>query len=163
MKENVIDILKYLFESYIDEDIHHIPTDKSVHKELSLAGFNKQNINKAFKWLDDLALLKETLLEQKLLEQKHPFTYSNRVYNSIELKRFSTAARGFLYHLENKGLLDFNLRETIIEKSLALEIEEIDLELIQWVVLMVFYNISSAEIAFTWIEDMVFEETSIIH
>jgi len=59
--------------------------------------------------------------------------------------------------------LDFNLRETIIEKSLALEIEEIDLELIQWVVLMVFYNISSAEIAFTWIEDMVFEETSIIH
>jgi Smg protein len=158
MKENVIDILKYLFESYIDEDIHHIPTDKSVHKELSLAGFNKQNINKAFKWLDDLALLKENLFEQK-----YQFSYSNRVYNNIEEKRFSTAARGFLYHLENKGLMDFSLRETIIEKSLALEIEEIDLELIQWVVLMVFYNISSAEIAFTWIEDMVFEETSIIH
>lgn len=158
MKENVIDILKYLFESYIDEDIHHIPTDKSVHKELSLAGFNKQTINKAFKWLDDLALLKENLFEQKL-----QLSSSCRIYNSVELKRFSIEARGFLYHLENKGLLDFNLRETIIEKSLALEIEDIDLELLQWVVLMVFYNISSAEIAFTWIEDMVFEESSSIH
>jgi len=158
MKENVIDILKYLFESYIDEDIHHIPTDKSVHKELSLAGFNKNNINKAFKWLDDLALLKESIFDQN-----HQQSHSNRIYSSVELERFSTEARGFLYHLENKALLDFNLRETIIEKSLALEIEHIDLEIIQWVVLMVFYNISSSEIAFTWIEDMVFEETSVIH
>ena len=158
MKENVIDILKYLFESYIDEDIHHIPTNKNVHKELSLAGFNKQNINLKFKWLDDLALLKEDLFDQN-----QQLSFSSRVYNSIEVDRFSIEARGFLYHLENKGLLDFNLRETIIEKSLALEIEDIDLELIQWVVLMVFYNISSAETAFTWIEDIVFEEISTVH
>jgi len=158
MKENVIDILKYLFESYIDEDIHHIPTDKSVQKELTLAGFKNHNIDKALKWLDDLALLKEDQYQQN-----HQIAYSSRLYNSVELKRFSTEARGFLYHLENKALLDFNLRETIIEKSLALEIEQIDLEIIQWVVLMVFYNISSSEMAFTWIEDMVFEDSSIIH
>jgi len=158
MKQNVMDILKYLFESYLDEEFRHIPTDKNVQKELSLAGFNNQNIKKAFQWLDDLVLLKENLFDKNYTHQ-----YSSRIYNGIELKRFSTQAIGFLYHLENKALVDFNLRETIVEKALALEIEQIDLDLIQWVVLMVFYNISDSEVAFTWIEDMIFDETPVVH
>ncbi|MFK5894790.1 MAG: DUF494 domain-containing protein [Pseudomonadota bacterium] len=153
-----MDILKYLFESYLDEEFRHIPTDKHVQKELSLAGFNHHTIKKAFKWLDDLVLLKDNLFDKNYTHPLH-----SRIFNSIELKRFSTEAIGFLYHLENKALLDFNLRETIIEKALALEIEQIDLDLIQWVVLMVFYNISDSEVAFTWIEDMIFEETPVIH
>ncbi len=158
MKENVIDILKYLFESYLDEEFRHIPTDEQIQKELSLAGFNKHNINRAFKWLDDLVLIKENIFDQN-----HIPSSSYRIYNSIEVKRFSTQAIGFLYHLENKALLDLNLRETIIEKALALEIEQIDLNLIQWVALMIFYNISDSEVAFTWVEDMIFEETPVIH
>ncbi len=156
MKENVVDILKYLFESYLDEEFNQIPTDKQVQKELSLAGFNKKNITKAFQWLEDLSLIEDDLFEQ-------PESLQNRVYNSYELERFSTQARGFILYLENKGLLDFNLRETIIDKALALDIEEIDLNLIQWVVLMVFYNISDSDAVFTWIENIIFEDLSVIH
>lgn len=156
MKENVVDILKYLFESYLDEEFNHIPTGKQVQKELSLAGFNNQNITKAFQWLEDLASIKNNTFEQQ-------HSFSNRIYNSYELERFTTGARGFLLYLENKGLLDFNLRETIIEKSLELDVEKIDLNLIQWVVLMIFYNISDSDAVFTWIEGMIFEDLSVIH
>ena len=65
MKENVMDILKYLFESYLNEEFRHIPTDKHVQRELSLAGFNHHTINKAFKWLDDLVLIKDNLFSPK--------------------------------------------------------------------------------------------------
>ncbi|MFK5985760.1 MAG: DUF494 domain-containing protein [Pseudomonadota bacterium] len=156
MKENVMDILKYLFESYLDEEFNHIPTDKQVQKELTLAGFNNQNIIKAFQWLEDLSSIKNNLFEQQ-------HTFSNRVYNSYELERFTVEARGFLLYLENKGLLDFDLRETIVEKSLALDIDQIDLNLIQWVVLMVFYNVSDSDAVFTWIEDIIFEDLSVLH
>ena len=162
MKENVVDILKYLFESYLDEEFNQIPTDKNVEKELSLAGFKEHNITKAFKWLNDISQIENNLFEQKQFEEKiHDYNY--RIYNSYELERFSTEARGFIVYLENKGLLDFNLRETLIEKALALDVDTIDLNLMQWVVLMVFYNISDSAAVFAWIEDIIFEEFSVVH
>ena len=158
MKENVIDILKYLFESYLDEDIEHIPTGNKVKNELSLAGFGQKNIGKAFEWLDDLAKLKT-----------HQFTLSfdiktpSRIYNDYEQERFSIEARGFMYYLEDMGILDFNLRELIIDRALALESEEINLEQMQWITLMVLFNISGSEGAFTWIENVVFDENHLMH
>jgi len=162
MKENIVDILKYLFESYLDEEFNQIPTDKQVQKELSLAGFKQQNITKAFKWLDDISDIENNLLEQdEVVEAVFPNSY--RIYNSYELERFSSEAIGFIMYLENKGLLDFNLRETLIEKALALDVDNIDLNLMQWIVLMVFYNISESDAVFAWIEDIIFDEFSAVH
>ncbi len=44
-----MDILKYLFESYLDDDAKQIPTGTNIRKALSLAGFDEKNIHKECK------------------------------------------------------------------------------------------------------------------
>jgi len=158
MKENVIDVLKYLFESYLDEDTENIPTGSSVENELSLAGFGQKNIGKAFEWLEDLAKLKS--YQFQISADKN---FPNRIYDAYEQEKFTLEARGFLYYMEDMGILDFNLREIVLERSLALETEQINLEQIQWTTLMVLFNISGSEGAFSWIENVVFDQSHMQH
>ncbi|MBF0264017.1 MAG: DUF494 domain-containing protein [Gammaproteobacteria bacterium] len=158
MKENVIDVLKYLFESYMDEDSEQIPLGSSVENELSLAGFGQKNIGKAFEWLEDLSKLKS--YQFQFAEGNN---FPNRIYDSFEQEQLSTEARGFLYYMEDMGILDFSLREIVIERALALETEQINLEQIQWTSLMVLFNISGSEGAFSWIENIVFDQSHMQH
>jgi len=48
MKETILDVLMYMFQSYV-EDNEEVELDKeSLHKNLAEAGFADQNIEKAF-------------------------------------------------------------------------------------------------------------------
>ena len=60
--------------------------------------------------------------------------------------------------LEQTGVLDHNTREMVIDRVMALESEEIDLEQLKWVVLMVLFNQPGREAAYAWMEDLVFDE-----
>ena len=56
MKENVLDVLMYLFENYLDDDDNETEADReTLTVELEEAGFAKLEINKAFDWLENLA------------------------------------------------------------------------------------------------------------
>ena len=58
MKENVFDVLMYLFENYMDEDPEISQDQETLSSELSQAGFPKGEINKAFTWLEGLSNLR---------------------------------------------------------------------------------------------------------
>ena len=47
----------------------------------------------------------------------------------------------------------------MIDRAMALEAEEIDLQQLKWVVLMVLLNQPGKEAAFTWMEDIVMDDT----
>jgi len=158
MKEDVMDILMYLFENYIDDGIESMSMDSSLHKELNRAGFSNGKINKAFDWLKTLASLKE-----KNTWEDYNHQSAKRIFSPLECERLDIHARGFILYLENKGILDFQLREMVIDQALALETRSIDLEQMQWVVLMVLFNIPGSEAAFTWIQDVVFEQQTLTH
>ena len=49
-------------------------------------------------------------------------------------------------------------RELVIDRVMALESEEIDLDQLKWVVLMVLFNQPGSEAAFAWMEDLVLDE-----
>jgi Smg protein len=51
-------------------------------------------------------------------------------------------------------------RELVIERLMALDGDEIDLEKLKWVVLMVLFSQPGQETAFSRMEDLVFEEHS---
>lgn len=52
----------------------------------------------------------------------------------------------------------------VIDRVMALESEEIDLEQLKWVVLMVLFNQPGREAAYAWMEDLVFDEMpGIVH
>ena len=56
-----------------------------------------------------------------------------------------------------------NQRELIIDKALALDIAHIDEEQMKWVILMVLFNLPDSAGSFTWIQDLLYEETPTIH
>ncbi|WP_414673453.1 DUF494 family protein, partial [Methylophaga sp. UBA2689] len=51
MKENVIDVLLYLFENYIDTENSSQPDKDVLELELEQVGFQEMEIHKALDWL----------------------------------------------------------------------------------------------------------------
>ncbi len=153
MKENVLDVLMYLFENYMDNEVEHNPDQETLKLELVEAGFTQAEINKAFIWLEGLAALQESLPPQTVRNNR-----SIRIFTEQEAEKLGVECRGFLLFLEQVGVLDQANRELVIDRIMALETEEIDLEQLKWVVLMVLFNQPGQEAAFAWVEDMVFDE-----
>ncbi len=151
MKENVLDVLMFLFENYLYDEPEEAPDRDSLEENLHQAGFTNGEIEKAFDWLDDLA------------EQRHqPDLFKNnhspvRVYVESEIRRLDTECRDFLMYLENIGILDAQRRELVLDRALALETDDISLEDVKWVVLMVLFNQPGQEANFAWMEDLMFD------
>ncbi len=156
MKENILDVLMYLFENYVDDDIDLYEQQENLTSELVEAGFRRGEINKAFQWLEGLSQQQETLTQQG---KPHS---AFRIYTPQECAKLDVEARGFLLFLEQVGVLDQQSREITVDRAMALETSEIDLDQLKWVVLMVLFNQPGYEAAFAWIEDMVLDENAYI-
>jgi len=154
MKETVLDVLMYLFDNYEDEDVKLTPDQDALKDQLVDAGFAEREVGKAFDWLEALATQKEN---------QYPSTTdagasASRIYHGKELEKLDTECRGFLLFLEQAGVLDNQNRELVIDRVMALESEDIDLEQLKWVVLMVLFNQPGKEAVITWMEDIVMDD-----
>lgn len=154
MKETVLDVLMYLFENYLDEDDEDSSTDReSLTVELEQAGFPKAEINKAFDWLENLAS------NPPDTETRFNRPDAFRVYAPVETERLGMECRGFLQYLENIGILEAAQREVVIDRIMALDGDEIDLEQVKWITLMVLFNRPGQEGAYARMEDLVFDDS----
>ncbi len=154
MKETVFDVLMYLFDNYFEEDYEINSDQESLKYELVQAGFGDNQVRKAFDWLEGLALQKDLIQSDNLTEKS-----TLRMYSEREMEKLDVKCRGFLIFLEQSGVLDAFDREVVIDRAMALEAEEIDLQQLKWVVLMVLLNQPGKEAAFTWMEDIVMDDT----
>lgn len=155
MKENVFDVLMYLFEHYMDGELDLKPDQESLKMELMEVGFRHGEISKAFNWLEGLSLLRENTLKNALTSN-----YSIRIFTAQEKRKLDMNCRGFLLYLEQVGILDAATRELAIDRVMALESDEIDLDQLKWVILMVLFNQPGQEAAYAWMEDLVFDEVA---
>ncbi len=153
MKDSVLDVLMYLFETYIDVEEEFEPDHNQLRDELEGAGFGDREIDRALDWLDGLA-------GQNVGETRHadPLSHSVRVYSRYELTRLDADSRGYLMYLEQIGILSPLQRELVLDRLLALDEEDIGIDQIKWVVLMVLFSQPGQESAFARMEDLVFEE-----
>ena len=150
-EETILDVLLYLFENDVVRD------RDSLQKNLHQAGFSPTEINKAFAWLDELSRDRPLNPAQR----KHAPV---RIFAEAELQRLDTESRGFLMFLEQNGVLDADQRELVLDRVMALDQEEIDLDDLKWVVLMVLFNQPGSEAAFAWMENQMFgDEPEPIH
>ncbi len=154
MKEDVLDVLMYLFENYMDDETAMDADPEALRGQLREAGFLHSEISKAFTWLEDLATAQRGAAPESVRASR-----SIRVFNVSEEKRLDIECRGFLIFLEQMGVLDDASRELVIDRIMALESPDIDLEQVKWVVLMVLFNQPGLEEAFSWMENMVMEES----
>jgi Smg protein len=149
MKENVLDVLMYLFQNYMDE-ADPDPDRASIQSELLAAGFPSREIHQAFEWLDSLTDRQTTPLVVD--------PGSCRIYIGPELDKLDVECQGFLLLLEQTGILDSETRELVIDRVMALESDDIGLRQLKWIILMVLFNQPGREEACAWLEDLVFDE-----
>jgi len=154
---NVFDVLMYLFENYLYDDEPH-PDRDSLESELSQAGFNQPEIQKAFDWLDGL----EEFRRQIPLETAG--SHSIRVFTDDEMRKLDADCRGFVLFLEQVGILTPTSRELVVDRVMALQEDEVDLDTLKWVILMVLFNQPGEEEAFACMENLLFEgPTELLH
>lgn len=152
MKQDVFDILLYLFENYMYDDGEIDQDQEQLQNELLEAGFKQNEIKKAFDWLEGLAAL---------ADEPHAMVVKNhalRIYSDEECERLDVECRGFMLFLEQMGVLDHTTREMVIDRVMALDSDEVDLEQLKWVILMVLFNQPGQEAAVAWMEDLVLDE-----
>lgn len=157
MKETILDVLLYLFEHYFYDDPDAVRDRDSLQKGLIQAGFSPAEINKAFDWLDELASQRPATPDPRV---GGPV----RIFVEAELDRLDIECRGFLMFLEQHGVLDADQRELVLDRAMALDQDEIDVDDLKWVVLMVLFNQPGAEAAFAWMENQIFgDEPEPVH
>jgi Smg protein len=158
MVENMVDVLIYLYENYMDGDTPPPADQGELKEELSQAGFSTAEIDKALVWLDELA---DTVSS---VEEAANANHAVRIYTDQECRQLDAESRGLLLFLEQNAILDPSSRELVIERALALDTQALSVEELKWIVLLVLMNRPGREAAFTQMEDMVYESSpSVLH
>ncbi len=150
----MFDVLIYLFETYIHTETEMSVDQDRITRDLSDAGFDREDIYNALQWLEKLADYQEGLVEPMQLAND---PLSMRVYTDEECQRLDANCRGFLLFLEQIQVLNLDTREMVIERVTALDTEDFELEDLKWVVLMVLFNVPGCENAYQQMEELLFE------
>jgi len=157
MKESILDVLLYLFEHYFSDEADLLRDRDSLQAGLLQAGFSPAEISKAFDWLDALA-------QQRPGPAEPLGSGPVRVYAGPELDKLDNDGRGFLMVLEQHGVLDPDQRELVLDRAMALDQDDVDLDDLKWVVLMVLFNQPGSEAAYAWMETQMFmDEPEPVH
>lgn len=150
MENTVFDILIYVFDHYMFEELPANAERESIARDLESAGFGGANVERALDWLADLA-------EQRERPAVADAARGFRIYSSEETARLNAECRGLLISLEHNGILSAHQREIVIDRLMALDVEDLDVEKVKWVALMVLSSQPGQEAAYARMEDLVFE------
>lgn len=157
----MMDILMYLFETYIHSDAELQFDQDELEDELLRAGFRQNDIYKALNWLEELAALQQTDEHSALASST---SNSTRIYTEKEMERIDVECRGFLLFLEQIKVLNAETREMVIDRVMGLETTEFVLEDLKWIILMVLFNVPGYESAYTMMEEWLYtKEQGILH
>jgi Smg protein len=150
MKETVLDVLMYLFESFVDSEDDPEPDRNELREELERAGFRDREIDRALDWLDGLNSADAVA--------HGPGLMTVRIFDRFEQERLDSSCRGYLLHLEQIGILTPTQRELVIDRLLALDATDIDVEQVKWVVMMLLFSQPGQEQAYARMADLVFAD-----
>jgi Smg protein len=159
MTGSVLDILIYVFDRYMLDEVPEVPEREHLARDLERAGFAQANVERALDWLAELASERDAAAP---LQEGGAGT-AVRIFSDGELARLSTECRGFLFTLQRLGILSPWQREIVIDRMLALDADELDTEQLKWVVLMVLSSQPGQEAAFQRLEDLVSTRTGSAH
>ena len=152
MTGSVLDILIYVFDQYMLAEAPEVPEREALAADLERAGFGRHNVERALDWLADLAGERS----RPDIDSTQP---SLRVFSADELERISTSCRGYLLQLEQDGILSPLQREIVIDRLVALDGDDVEIDKLKWLVLMVLSSQPGQEQACARMEDLLFDET----
>ncbi len=113
MRQKILNILGHLSQSLQQNKDLFYDADQ-IWEELSAQGFSEEEILGAL-----------SHIEKTMLEEIGPFWSQDipvcRVYSPKESNQISCKARGYLWKLKVRGIIDHALEDEIIEKAMNLE------------------------------------------
>jgi Smg protein len=145
----MFELLVYLFENYIETDV--TADEQTLTRELSAAGFDGEDISRAFNWFSDLAAMADQV-------QVSPDRAACRVFTAEEAGKIGQDSRSFLLFLEQAGVLTPLEREVVIDRLMALTEAEISLEQTKWISLMILWRHGKAR-DYLFVEDALFNDS----
>ncbi|MES0327172.1 MAG: DUF494 domain-containing protein [Gammaproteobacteria bacterium] len=151
IKQSVVDVLMFLFEEYLGDSNEAMDERDNMQVLLEEVGFQHQEIDEAFNWLEDLATLREG---SDCIPAK---TDSIRIFSDFERTILDEDSIGFLMYLEQSDILTPLTRELVLDRIMALD-HALDVEQVKWIVMIVLHTHPGEENAFAWMEGLVFNE-----
>lgn len=146
----MFELLVYLFENYIEMNIQ--ADEKTLEKELSAAGFDSDDINRAFHWFSDLAAMTDQADANAAADRA-----GYRIYTLDESKKIGQDSRSFLLFLEQATVMNPLEREIVIDRLMALPDMEVGLDQTKWIALVVMWRHGKTR-DYLFIEDALFTD-----
>lgn len=137
MDNTVFDILVYVFDRYMLEELPAETERETIERDLARVGFGEAKVTRALDWLADLA-------DSRSAVAGGPSSDSWRVYGAAELRRLDVECRSLLASLEHSGLLTAAQREIVLDRLMALDSDELSPDQVKWVVMMVLSSLPAA-------------------
>lgn len=151
IKQSVVDVLMFLFEEYLGESNEAMDERDNMQVRLEEVGFQHQEIDQAFNWLEDLAMLRDGS------DCIPAHSNSIRIFSDFEKSILDDESIGFLMYLEQSDILTPLTRELVLDRIMALD-HALDIEQVKWIVMIVLHTHPGEENAFAWMEGLVFNE-----
>ncbi|MDH5387273.1 MAG: DUF494 domain-containing protein [Gammaproteobacteria bacterium] len=151
IKQSVVDVLMFLFEEYLGDSNEAMDERDNMQIRLEEVGFQHQEIDEAFNWLEDLATLRGCT------DCTPAHANSIRIFSDFEKNILDDESIGFLMYLEQSDILTPLTRELILDRIMALD-HALDIEQVKWIVMIVLHTHPGEENAFAWMEGLVFNE-----
>ena len=130
----MFNILVYLYETYYRPDA--CPDSIALAKKLSAVGFEDDEIVEALDWLSGLDSYNRQLSDTETTSSEPGF----RVYTAQEYSVLGAVGIGFIAQLSTMNLLDWQQREVVLERAMAVDETPISLEKLKIIVLMLLWS-----------------------
>jgi Smg protein len=154
----MLEVLLYLFENYIKYNAEMLTDMGSITVELENAGFSEADIDRAFTWLEGLISLPPAD------ESKPEYSLAVRHFTAEECLKIPADCRGYLLFLDQSAVISPAVREIVIDRTMALEVEKITVERLKWVLLLVLFSEPSGQPSLNLMQELVFRKASdVIH
>lgn len=144
----MFEVLVFMFENYFAN--HSLPEDKQLTQELVAAGFNRTDIEGAFKWYQEM----KNILETNTPRYSHHQT-ATRAFTNAERKKIDVESLGFVMFLQQANVLDDVERDLIIDRAMALKQNEIKIEEMRWIAMIALWE-KGREKDYLFVEDAFF-------
>ena len=145
----MFEVLMFLFENYMDGNVTLKADNDTIVLELERVGFDRFEIDRALDWLDGLNRISRSCPIPNQASPLYAIIYQKK------RKRLGIEGQGFLLNLEQMNILDPLTREIVIDRIMALDLREVDLGRIRWVVLMALFNQPDKRSALSLLQDMI--------
>lgn len=145
--EFMYEVLVYLYENYWGGD--SCPDRDQLGRRLSTAGFERDEIQQALRWLDGLNCAAEgiTLPMAEPTAQDRPprpaAQTSLRVYSPQEIEHLGPGGISCIHFLEGAGALAPELREVVIDRALAMP-EPLQPDDLRIIIMMVYWRLDAS-------------------